>query len=101
VSTDGIAEARTALTVADDILTIAHRRQMTLPHIELNWTGGAPSLDIKWFPTIGPKEDAAALVAQVRSAFVPDDEEMCEIGTSTSYVTDLHGITVDFTVYTR
>jgi hypothetical protein len=100
VSSDGYPQAVAALKIADDVLGVAHARQMTLPHIELGWHDGEPSLEVKWYPTIFP-EPATALIEAVRSAFVKDGEEMDDRGSYISYETDLHGITVDFTVYTR
>lgn len=101
MSTDGFPQAHEAMEVGQEILRVAHAAQVTLPTIELTWHEGVPSLEVKWFPTIGPVEDSAVLLSRVRDVFVTAGEEMYDIGTSASYQTDLHGIDVEFTVYTH
>jgi hypothetical protein len=101
VSSDGYPAAVEALRVADIVISVAHAHQMTLPHIELSWHDGKPSLEVKWYPYIDKEKDPAVLVEQVRSAFVKDGDQMYDHGTYVDHSTDLHGVPIDFTIYTR
>lgn len=99
MSSDGFPAAYDAMAIGQEILTVAHRRDIPLPAIELRWYQGTPQLDVRWYPLIDNNAPVDLLVEAVEKAFVTKGESLHTHPASSSYETEIHGLTVDFTVY--
>lgn len=100
MSSDGYPQAVALLEAAQKVLTIAHRRQIPLPDVEIGFSKGEPSLEVKWFPGIH-RYPAHPLTSDVAKAFFPSGTgaEWDVIGNAFSYINDVDGVDVEFTIY--